>query len=166
MVIRRNRNQKKRRNPSIPSTQQIKRNLKIHSKFLGDDEHLLVVEYMNVPIIKQRVGNNELKVALSPQGRLIIAEDVRNMLEQRPLSNPDDEKKEDKKKTPVDVGPVGLPSNQVEVWRLGYDAGIEDGINMCGIFDYFKREDIRKQLQNRVNKHFRDFANHMKAHGV
>jgi hypothetical protein len=169
--IKKSRTTKKRKNPD-PSLFGIRKHMEIRSISLNDgsNRRLVTVYFMGEPVIHKVTTETVEKLMKSSHGKDIIAKDIKTVLDQRVRKNPEtnkEEKKEDKKKH-VDstwTSPVGLPTQPLEAWKLGYHAGLEEGINLCNITDYFKRREVRQMLQNINDQHFRDLTTQLKAAG-
>ena len=46
------------------------------------------------------------------------------------------------------TGPVGVPNNPHEAISYGYLLGLENGMALCGVFNYFERW----RMQSKINK--------------
>lgn len=162
---------RRRKNPN-PSLFAIRDHMEIKTKPLDDGtgRYFLAVYYAGQPIIREIISAKGAALINTPAGRDRIARDIKDVIEElskdKIRSNPDKENKEEKTKKSSSsewTSPAGLPASQLESWYLGYDAGLEEGIEMCGIFDFFKRREVKEQLSKKINQHFRDLTSQLKA---
>lgn len=165
---------RRRKNPN-PSLFVIRDHMEIKTKPLNDGtgRYFLAVYYAGQPIIRETISAKGAALINTSAGRDRIARDIKDVIEElgenKVRTNPEKEEKEDKpKKTSSSsewTSPVGLPASQLESWRLGYHAGLEEGIGLCGIFDFFKRREVKEMLSQKVNQHFKDLTSQLKAAG-
>lgn len=52
---------------------------------------------------------------------------------------------------PVNLGPVGLPTDPLQSFELGRLVGLQRGLSLCGWRKYFKRQKLSKKVEKEVN---------------
>lgn len=166
--ITRRKTTRKRRlsNPINPSIAQIKKDIEVDTKPLGNNKFLISIKYLDQHI-SEYVVNGEMLKYVQTRGKDAIAHDIQQIaLKANIRKNPDvkDKKNEDKVGS-LALGSVGLPATPREAWLTGYDQGLKEGISLCGLTDYFRRREIREELAKRTEQHFDDFAEQMRASG-
>lgn len=160
---------RKRKNPNVTQLE-VRGNTEVDAKPSNDGYYDLIIYYKGEPVIKQKVTRAVAKLATSPKGRDSIYRQVFETLNENNLrKNPKDSKEtpkvDDNIMIPTSLGNIALSRSPLEAYRFGYRNGLEEGLNYCGFTDYFKRRDLKSQLQQDLRDAIKKFHRQTEAVG-
>lgn len=142
----------RRKNPSNLDILKVRAGLRVDVKPLSVKTSRVIISYQGTPILDKEVSNADAKILASQHGKESLAEKFAPILIQ-PRKNPAKppaQPKEEKVGAAVSIGEIKLDPRAA--YRLGYRKGLLDGLDKCGIGDFFERQALRTQLAKAMDQ--------------
>ena len=143
----------RRKNPTPLEVREVQGALRVIAEPKSALRSRVIVYYKGTVILDKEVSNADAKILTSPHGREKLAEKFAPILIQ-PRKNPSKQQtqttKEEKVGAAVSIGEIKLDPRAA--YRLGYRRGLLDGLDKCGIGDFFERQALRTQLSKALDQ--------------